>query len=218
MAAKGTAANLTITGATGTGKTTKAETFIDISPATVILDFYEDYEAKEGIVTHDFGEAIDYTLSKKEAATFRLVYRDPDVERSLQLLTFINAVQKERYRVTGKSLVIVHEEAWRFSTPQTIPPILHQLYTGARRWRVANIAISQRDVNMNPTIRAMSQVTMAFANMKLSEDTRQIFGKRADSIPSLPAVQYPNKPKEDVNYIQVPQGFDVDTFWKRTVL
>jgi hypothetical protein len=211
-----------ITGATGSGKTTFAQQFVEVAPRAVILDFYGDWERDGAIVTFDFAQAIDFLLadSEKTAPRLGLIFRNPDVEQSLKLLEFANTMQQHTFPKHGKSLVFVHEEAWRFSTPQKIPAVLHSLYTGARRWRAANIAIMQRDVNVNPTIRAMSQVTCAFQNMKLSDDTKQLFGARAEQIPTLAPIVYPNFPKENVNYFQVPTGDKIDVldWWKKAVL
>lgn len=218
MAAKGSAANIIVTGATGTGKTTHCQThFVDPAPRAVILDYYGDWEARDGLATDDFAAAIDYMLSEGSKEKMRLVYRDADVDRCLKILHFANEMQKT-VAGTRKSLVCVQEEAWRFTDTTRIPPLLHVMYTGARRWGIANVSISLRDVNLHPTIRAMSQVHIAFQNMKLSADTVNIFGKRSDLIYSLQPMQWPKLPEENVNFLQTPEGFDTVSWWQGIVL
>jgi hypothetical protein len=215
MAAKGQACNVTISGATGSGKTTLAESFVDPCPRVVILDYYQDWEPLHGIATADKAEALDYLLENWDSEKMRLAFRSADTEDCLQIMEFTSQMQQLSSR---KSCVLVQEEGWRFSNPQSIPPILHILYTGARRWGMANVALSQRDVNMHGTVRAMSQFTIAFGNMKNSTDIDRIFGARAQQIYTLPPVEYPNAPLENVNYIQTPEGKDVRSWFLGIVL
>lgn len=201
--------NVLILGQTGSGKTSLAKRLLDMTPRAFIFDPQDDYDHVAPF--YSFRDAADFYI-KHHARRFHLVYRGP----LNSYVAWLDILFKTQRRYEDEPLGIFLDESSLYSSSHSIDDYLERVYTQGRRQRISVVTVTQRDTQINPIIRANSQVWVSMRQRKFSTDVKQIFTPaELDAAASL-ATYSPfteGLPVEGKHFIMDPPEFPLFERW-----
>lgn len=202
--------NPLICGMTGSGKTTLARVLLSLAPRAFVFDPADDYE--DGAVFESFRPAFEF-YERNAREDFHLIYRGPRDTYD----AWLDILYKSQRYMELPPLAIFQEEASYYSSSHNIDEGLDQIYTKGRRQGISVVTVVQRDTQINPIIRANSQVWVAMQQKNFSSDMKSAFTlEEREQIQTLETfTPFVGEPIEGKHYLVDRIGFDLFGSWKR---
>ena len=201
--------NTLLMGQTGSGKTTFARIMLGLAPRAFVFDPVDDYE--DGAVFYDFDSAADF-FTRNAREDFHLIYRG-DRSTYVAWLDILFRAQKAE---TLPPIAVIMEESSFYSTSHVIGEILDTIYTKGRRQRISVLTVVQRTTQINPIIRANSQLWISMQQRNFPSDVKEVFN--SDDIETIRTLEtftpVSGPPIEGKHYVTDRPGFPVFEAWK----
>lgn len=207
-----------LAGMTGSGKSQRVRQLLeaDPHPRVVALDpLGDDYP--DMAAAPDFARFAEAWRDLHYADRFQVRQTSPRHEDQLRTLELINRTQQEG---KARPLLVVMEEASRFSRTGSIPEPVQRTITEGRHHRISVISVSQRTAQVHSDVQQSARTLVLFRSMKPAGWVRDLVPDATERLRELEAYTAEDyeadRPVErGVHYITYPPETDLEEQLRR---
>lgn len=206
-----------VTGTTGSGKSTFVRELLRDLPRWIAIDPQGDYQDTADRHTDHLPQLAEWLIAHRSASRFRVSFgasEDHEAAAALSMLWAAYELEPSR----PPPLLVVVDEAHLWTDPRRMMPELGRLVRAGRKWGLALLSITPRDVDIHRDLRVLAAVKVAFRqDGGFSDDfAKSWFAGRLEEVTQLAPLDWPRErsPSAGRHYLTSPRDLDIPRFYR----